>query len=172
MNIIFNYKFVNKKLIQKELMLMKELIFKSIEIAFNNKINQHGESEIDEKILKQYLDNIDIMGALSTIKYYNRHLNYVIDVNDSLIDIIHEELRRIEFPEELNGFDYEWEYGTNALMEYLEQKEKNDLENEVFENLRECPNHCYADVDLFILENRVEKYKDEIIKKIKIELEK
>lgn len=49
---------------------------------------------------------------------------------------------------------------------------KNDLELEVFENLKECPDHCYADVNLFILENRVEKYKDDVIQKINMELKK
>ena len=89
-----------------------------------------------------------------------------------MVEDIHEDLREVEFPNELDGFDYEVEYGTKALMGYLEQMEKNDLELEIFENLKECPDHCYADVDLFILENRIEKYKDDIIQKVKSELEK
>ena len=62
------------------------------------------------------------------------------------------------------------DYGTKALMEYLEQKQKNDLELEIFENLKLC--NSYADVDNFILENRVEKYKDDIIQKIREKLRK
>lgn len=89
-----------------------------------------------------------------------------------MIEDIHEDLRSLEFPNDLNGFDYEVEYGTKALMEYLEQKEKNNLELDILENLKKCPNHSYADVDFFILENRVEKYKVDIIQKINMELEK
>lgn len=151
---------------------MKENILNCIEIAFNNKINECGYSDIDEKVLKQKLDNGDIPGALKEIKYFDKKCCHNIDVTDLMIDIIHEDLREIEFPNELNGFDYEAEYGAKALMEYLEQKEKNDLELEIFESLKECPNHSYADVDLFILSNRMEKYKDDIIQKVKSELEK
>ena len=151
---------------------MKENILNYIELAFKNKINECGYSEIDETILKQKLDNGDVSGALKEIKYFDKKCCHNIDVTDLMIDIIHEDLREIEFPNELNGFDYEAEYGAKALMEYLEQKEKNDLELEIFESLKECPNHSYADVDLFILSNRMEKYKDDIIQKVKSELEK
>ena len=151
---------------------MKENILESIEIAFKNKINESGYSEIDETVLKQKLDNGDISGALKEIKYFDKKCCHNIDVTDLMIDIIHEDLRSIEFPNDLNGFDYEAEYGSKALMEYLKQKEKNDLELEIYENLKQCTNHCYADVDLFILENRIEKYKEDIIQKINMELEK
>lgn len=151
---------------------MKENILYCIEIAFKNKVNEYGYSEIDETVLKEKLDNGDILGALKEVKYFDKKCCHNIDVTDLMIDTIHEDLRSIEFPNDLNGFDYESEYGAKALMKYLEQKEKNDLELEIFESLKECPNHCYADVDLFILENRVEKYKDDIIQKINMELKK
>lgn len=151
---------------------MKENILNCIEIAFKNKVNEYGYNEINEIVLMEKLDNGDILGALKEIKYYDKNCYSVVDVTDLMIDTIHENLREIEFPNDLNGFDYEVEYGTRALMEFMEQKEKNDLELEIFESLKECPNHCYADVDLFILENRVEKYRAEIIQKIKMELEK
>lgn len=151
---------------------MKETILNCIEIAFKNKINQLGYSEINEKVLKENLDNGDILGALKEVKYFDKICCRDVDVTDLMIDIIHEDLRSIEFPNDLNGFDYEAEYETKALMEFMEQKEKNDLELEIFKNLKECPNHCYADVDLFVLENRVEKYKDDVIQKINMELEK
>lgn len=151
---------------------MKENILNCIEIAFNNKINQYGNSEIDEIVLMEKLDNGDIVSALKEIKYFDKKCCHNIDVTDLIIDIIHENLREVEFPNDLNGFDYEAEYGAKALIEYLEQKEKNDLELEIFKNLKECPNHSYADVDFFILENRIEKYKVDIIQKIKMELEK
>ncbi|MGL4901822.1 MAG: hypothetical protein ACRC3I_01930 [Cetobacterium sp.] len=152
--------------------MIRENILESIEIAFKNKVNESRYSEIDETVLKQKLDNGDIPGALKEIKYFDKNCCCVVDVTDLMIDTVHENLREIEFPNDLNGFDYEVEYGTKALMEYLEQKEKNDLELEIFKNLKECPNHSYADVDFFILENRVEKYKVDIIQKIKMELEK
>lgn len=151
---------------------MKETILNCIEIALKNKINEYGYSEIDETVLKQKLDNGDIPGALKEIKYFDKNCCSVVDVTDLMIEYIHEDLRSVEFPNDLNGFDYEAEYGTKALMEFMEQKEKNDLELDILENLKKCPNHSYADVDLFVLENRVEKYKDEIIQKINIELEK
>jgi len=152
--------------------VIRENILKSIEVAFKNKINQHGYSEIDETVLKEKLDNGDIQGALKEIKYFDKNCCSVVDVTDLMVEDIHEDLREVEFPNELDGFDYEVEYGTKALMGYLEQMEKNDLELEIFENLKECPDHCYADVDLFILENRIGKYKDDIIQKVKSELEK
>lgn|GEM_PF-5437991 len=152
--------------------MIRENILKSIEVAFKNKINQHGYSEIDETVLKEKLDNGDIQGALKEIKYFDKNCCSVVDVTDLMVEDIHEDLREVEFPNELDGFDYEVEYGTKALMGYLEQMEKNDLELEIFENLKECPDHCYADVDLFILENRIGKYKDDIIQKVKSELEK
>lgn len=151
---------------------MKEQIFNFIEIALKNRINQYGYSEIDETVLMGKLDNADVIGALRELKYFDKNCCSVVDVTDLMIDVIHEDLREVEFPDELNGFDYEAKYGTKALMEYLEQMEKNDLELEIFENLKECPNHSYADVDLFILGNRIEKYKDDVIQKIKMELEK
>lgn len=147
-------------------------VFGFIEIAFKNKVNQYGYSEIDETTLIEKLDNGDIIGGLKEIKYFDKKCCHDVDVTNLVIDIIHEDLREIEFPNELNGFDYEAKYGAKALMKYLEQKEKNDLEQEIFENLKECPDHCYADVDLFILENRIEKYKNDIIEKIKMELKK
>ncbi|MGL5156016.1 MAG: hypothetical protein ACRC9H_13985, partial [Aeromonas veronii] len=104
------------------------------------------------------------------LEYYEGGL--IQDVKGDLIEYIKEELRELEFPEGLSGFDYEIKYSSKELMEYLEQKEKSDLENEILENLKRCPNHSYADVDLFILENRVLKFKDEIIKKIKNKLNK
>lgn len=152
--------------------MIRENILKSIEVAFKNKINQYGYSEIDETVLKEKLDTGDIIGALKEIKYFDKNCCSVVDVTDLMVEDIHEDLREVEFPNELDGFDYEVEYGTKALMGYLEQMEKNDLELEIFENLKECPDHCYADVDLFILENRIEKYKDDIIRKVKSELEK
>lgn len=152
--------------------MIRENILKSIEVAFKNKINQYGYSEIDETVLKEKLDTGDIIGALKEIKYFDKNCCSIVDVTDLMVEDIHEDLREVEFPNELDGFDYEVEYGTKALMEYLEQMEKNDLELEIFENLKECPNHCYADVDLFVLENRIEKYKNDIIQKVKSELEK
>lgn len=152
--------------------MIRKRILEHIEMVFRNKINEYGESEINETVLKEKLDTGDITGALKEIKYYDKNCYSVVDVTDLMIDTIHENLREIEFPNDLNGFDYEAEYGTKALMEFMEQKEKNDLELEIFENLKECPDHCYADVDLFILENRIEKYKDDIIQKIKMDLEK
>lgn len=151
---------------------MKEQILNLIEVAFKNKINQYGDNEIDEIVLKEKLDNGEVVGALKEIKYFDKKCCSVVDITDLMVEDIHEDLRTIEFPNELSGFDYEVKFGTKALMEYLEQMEKNDLELEIFENLKECPDHCYADVDLFILENRIEKYKDDIIQKVKSELEK
>lgn len=153
---------------------MKEQILNFIEIALKNKINQYGDSEIDETVLKEKLDNGDVVGALKELKFEKMNGDYVevVNVTELIIDDIHEDLRTIEFPKDLNGFDYEAEYGTKALIEYLEQKQKNDLELEILGNLKQYPNPCYADVDLFILENRVEKYGFDIIQKIKMELEK
>ncbi len=152
--------------------MIRENILNCIEIAFKNKVNEYGYSEINETVLMENLDNGDIPGALKEIKYYDKNCYSVVDVTDLMIDTIHENLREIEFPNELNGFDYEAEYGTKALMEFMEKKKKNDLELEIFENLKECPDHCYCDVDLFILENRIETYKYDIIQKIKNELKK
>lgn len=153
---------------------MKKQIFNFIEISFKNQINQYGYSEIDEITLIKKLDNGDVLGALRELKFEQMNGDYVevVNVTELIIDDIHEDLRTIEFPKDLNGFDYEAEYGTKALIEYLEQKQKNDLELEILGNLKQYPNPCYADVDLFILENRVQKYGLDIIQKIKIELEK
>lgn len=151
---------------------MKKQIFNFIEIALKNKINQYGDSEIDETVLKEKLDNEDAIGSLRELKFEQMNGDYieVVDVTDLIIDVIHENLREVKFPNELNGFDYEEKYGTKTLVEYLEQKQKNDLELEILDNLKQYPNPCYCDVDNFILENRVEKYKVEIIQKIRDEL--
>lgn len=153
---------------------MKEQIFEFIEIALKNKINQYGDSEINETVLKEKLDNGDVVGALKELKFEQMNGDYVevIDVTDLMIDVIHEDLREVEFPDELNGFDYEEKYGTKALVEYLKQKEKSELEQEILENLKLYPNPCYCDVDNFMLENRVEKYKDDIIQRIREKLRK
>lgn len=153
---------------------MKKQILNFIEIALKNKINQYGDSEINETVLKEKLDNGDIVGALRELKFEQMNGDYieVIDVTDLINDVIHEDLRTIEFPNELNGFDFEVKYGTKVLIEYLEQKQKNDLELETLDNLKQYPNPCYCDVDNFMLENRVKKYKADIIQKIREELRK
>lgn len=139
---------------------MEKFILERIENAF--------KSEIDKEVAMEKLNTGNIVGLLENLEYYENGL--IQDVKGDLIEYIKEELREVEFPGELNGFDYEIKYSSKALIEYLEQKEKSDLENEILENLKRCPNHSYADVDLFILESRILKYKDEIIGKIKNEL--
>lgn len=144
---------------------MKQFILKSIEKAFNNKDIQ---SEMDRQAVQENLDKDDIIQALKSIEYFESPLYF--DVEQDLIKYIHEELRELEFPDDLNGFDYEIKKGIAALIQFLEEKQRTDLETEILENLKQS--NSFADVDCFILENRVEKYKSEIIEKIKAELKK
>lgn len=146
---------------------MEKFILERIEKAFKSK-NQVGESEIDKEAVKEQINAGDVIRALEMSEYFEVYSNQ--DVKEDLIKYIHEELIEIEFPGDLTGFDYEIKKGRKALIEFLEQKEKTDLENEILENLKKS--NSFADVDLYILEERVLKFKDKIVKKIKEELDK
>ncbi|MGL4358449.1 MAG: hypothetical protein ACRCSY_07120, partial [Cetobacterium sp.] len=81
---------------------MEKFVLEKIENAF--------KGEIDKEAVKEKLNTGDVIEILDKLEYYEGGL--IQDVKGDLIEYIKEELRELEFPEGLSGFDYEIKYSS------------------------------------------------------------
>ncbi|MGL4358444.1 MAG: hypothetical protein ACRDCE_21525, partial [Cetobacterium sp.] len=87
---------------KRELIMMEKFVLEKIDNAF--------KGEIDKEAVKEKLNTGDVIEILNKLEYYEGGL--IQDVKGDLIEYIKEELRELEFPEGLSGFDYEIKYSS------------------------------------------------------------